>query len=185
MRNSEEENMFNVRTVNPFVAAALLAASLASVSAHAEGAYVGANVGASRYSHSVDDVSGTGSSVTGKVYGGYQFNPYFALETGFADLGRQHDDVGRADGHAFYLDAVGLAPLNQSWSLLGSVGIARAKFDTTNGDGVGDGLKLGVGAQYALSSHVALRGEMERYQPNVFGSQPDINQYTVGLRWAF
>jgi OOP family OmpA-OmpF porin len=177
--------MFNVRTANPLVAAALLAVSLASVSAHAEGAYVGTSVGASRFSHGVNDVSGTNSGLTGKVYGGYQFNPNFALETGFADLGRLHGAAGGADGRAFYLDAVGIAPLNETWSLLGSVGIARAKFETTNGDGIGDGLKLGLGAQYALSSHLALRGEMERYQPNVFGSQPDVNQYTVGLRWAF
>ena len=177
--------MFNVRTANPFLAAAILAAGLASVSAHAQGAYVGSSVGASRFSHSVDDVSGTSSGLTGKVYGGYQFTPNFALETGFADLGRGEDAAGRSDGHAFYLDAVGLAPLNETWSLLGSVGVARAKFETTNGDGVGEGLKLGLGAQYALTQHLALRGEMERYEPNVLGYQPDVNQYTVGLRWSF
>ena len=57
--------------------------------------------------------------------------------------------------------------------------------DTSNGDSRGNGLKLGLGAQYSLTGNVALRGEWERYHPSAFGNKPNIDQYTVGVRVGF
>lgn len=169
----------------PLTAALLLAASFGAMSAPTDGTYLGLSVGAPHFQDSVNGVSGSGSGVSGKLFAGYQVNPNFALEAGVADLGHVSNSTGRVNSHGEYLDAVGIAPLNDKWSLLGSVGLAHVNLNTTSGDASGNGLKLGLGAQYAFSSKVALRGEMERYRPDAFGAKTSIDQYTVGVKVAF
>jgi len=90
-----------------------------------------------------------------------------------------------ADGRAEYVDAVGTLPLTENFSLLGSVGMNHVNYDTSNGDGNGNGLKLGVGAQYALSNNVALRAQADRYHADAFGEKPDVDQFTVGVKVGF
>ena len=155
------------------------------IAAPIDAVYGGASLGTPRYEDSVNGVTGHGSDISGKLCGGYQFTPNFALEAGVAGLGHIDNATGRARGHGEYLDAVGIAPLNDKWSLLGRIGVAHVSLNTTNGDDSGNGLKLGLGAQYALTPKVALRAEWERYQPRTFGTRPDIDQYTVGIRVGF
>lgn len=164
---------------------ALLAGSLGALQAHAEGLYVGAGLGTPHYGSTVNGISGNGSGLSGKLYGGYQLLPNFAVEAGVADLGHIDQGNGKVDGRSVFLDAVGIAPLNDKWSLLGRVGVAHVNLDTSTGDASGHGLKLGLGAQYALGHDMALRGEWERYRPSVFGSRPDVDQFTVGLHVGF
>lgn len=175
-----------VRTFKPIAAALLVAGSLGATAAHADGVYGGAVLGTPRYQDNINGVSGDSGGVSGKVFGGYQFNPYFGLEAGYADLGHVDNSTGRIDGRSEYLDAVGTLPLGSSkFSLLGSVGLAHVSLDTSAGDSSGNGFKLGLGAQYALTDHVALRAEAERYHADAFGATPDIDQYTVGVRVGF
>jgi OOP family OmpA-OmpF porin len=169
----------------PALVAALLAAGLGSTVAHAEPFYAGANLGAPRYEDGIQGSTGHGDGVSGKVFGGYQVTPNIAFEAGYADLGRVGDDAGHVKARGEYLDAVGLAPITDQWTLLGRLGVAHIDVDTPHGDTSGNGLKLGAGAQYALTRDVALRGEWERYRPDVFGDKPNIDQYTVGVRYGF
>ena len=171
---------------------ALVAAGVAAgtafvaLPAHADGLYVGGALGAPHFGGDpINGLPGNGTGLSGKLFGGWQFTPNFALEAGLADLGRIDNPMGRVRSHGAYLDALGLLPLGNDWSLLGSLGVARVQTNTDLGDATGTGLKLGLGAQYALSSHLALRGEWERYRPAVFGGHPDIDQYTVGLSYGF
>ena len=62
------------RTLKPLLVALAFAGAAGGRSAYAadNGAYVGANIGGSRYQDSVNGVSGDGNALTGKVYGGYQ-----------------------------------------------------------------------------------------------------------------
>ncbi len=174
-----------MQTFKPLFAAAITLACLCSVGAQAEGVYAGASLGAPHFQDSVNGVTGDGSGLSGKLFAGYQFSPYFALEAGVADLGHIDNASGRVNSHAEYLDAVATAPLSDKWSLLGRMGLAHASLNTSNGDGRGNGLKLGLGAQYALTSNVALRSEVERYRADAFGAKPNVDQYTVGLKVAF
>jgi OOP family OmpA-OmpF porin len=167
------------------VAAAFAAASLAALSAHAEGLYGGGSLGAPHYPDSINGIAGNGSGASGKLFGGYSLTPNFALEAGAADLGHIDSGNGKVDGRSLFLDAVGTLPLNDKWSLLGRVGVAHVNLDTSGGDSSGNGPKVGLGAQYSLTQNIALRGEVERYHPNVFDDKPNIDQYTVGVRVGF
>jgi OOP family OmpA-OmpF porin len=161
------------------------AAGLAAGSAQAQSLYLGASLGSPHFGDRVNGIQGSGSGLAGKIFAGYPFTPNFALEGGFADLGHIDNGNGKVDGSGEFLDAVGLWPLSDQWSLLGRVGLAHVKLDTSAGDAGGTGLKLGLGAQYTLTGNFALRGEWERYRPSAFGDKPNIDQFTLGVRYGF
>lgn len=161
------------------------AAALSPFSARAEGAYVGGSLGQGRWMDSAAGVQGGRTDLSGKVYGGYQFTPNFSLEAGAAALGESNRPDGSVKGTATFVDAVGTLPLTPAWSAIGRVGVLRGKVDTTRGDDYGNGLKFGAGAQYALTQKTSLLGEWERYKLDVFGTRPEVNQFTVGVKAHF
>jgi OOP family OmpA-OmpF porin len=171
--------------LKPLLAAVAITASLVTITAHAEGLYVGAGVAKPHFGDTINGIGGDGGGVGGKVFGGYLLNPNFAVEGGIATLGRIDSANGTVHGHGYFLDAVGLLPLGASFSLLGSVGLTHVNLNTSNGDDAGAGVKLGVGAEYALGHGVSLRGEYENYRAAEFGSHPTIGQYTLGVRFGF
>lgn len=175
----------SVRNIKPIFAAALVAGSLSAMAAPVNGVYAGASLGTQQYPDMVNGVSGDGSATSGKIFAGYQINPNFAVEAGVAKLGSISNASGQIDGRSQFFDALGILPLNDKWSLLGRVGVAHVSVDTSQGNDDGTGLKVGLGAQYALTSNVAIRGEWERYQLKAFGDSPNTDQYTVGLKVAF
>src|SRR5262245_45370631 len=137
-------------TLKALLGAGLLAGALGA--AQAEGLYIGGNVGQSDYRANIGGAINGGSGDTGyKLYGGYDFNRYFAVEGGYFDLGRVSDATGHANGRGFYVDGVGKFPFAQNWSLLGSAGIQQGKFKTSLGDDSSSGFKLGAGVQYDFS----------------------------------
>lgn len=166
-------------------ALALLLAAGAMAAAHADGLYVGGNLGVSHNGDTIDGVDGGSSGASGKVYGGYSFTPNFGLEAGYADLGHVSDGSGSVKTHGEFVDAVGTLPLGADWALLGRLGVAHLNVDTSNGDDNGAGLKVGFGAQYSLTRDIALRGEWEHYRADAFGSKPNLDQYTFGVRFGF
>lgn len=173
------------RTFKTAVAATLLLSSLTAFCGPNDGPYVGASLGTPSYPDTVNGFSSNGSPLSGKLYGGYQFTPNFALEAGVADLGRVGQSGSKVRGSSAFVDAVGIAPLNDQWALLGSIGVAHTQLKTLAGNDSSDGLKLGLGAQYMLAHNVALRGEWEQYRTNTFGGHNNIDQYTIGVRVGF
>ena len=159
------------------------------VAAHAQasgpGLYVGASLGAPHYSDSVAGSGTGGDGVAGKVYGGYALTPNFAVEAGLTGLGKVSGLNGRVKGYGGFVDAVGMLPLSNQWSLLGRVGAGHVRMDAPGTKDSGATLKVGLGAQYSLGTNVALRGEWERYRADVFGSKPNIDQYTLGVTYRF
>ncbi len=80
-----------------FLAGVLLAGSAA---AQESGFYVGAALGQSKFDWTIDDdldLKFDPSQVAWKVFGGYQFNRYVALEGGFLDMGDGRQDVSGVD----------------------------------------------------------------------------------------
>lgn len=202
---------------------ALLASPLAQaqVQAQARGWYGGFGVGPSR--SDIDDarISGAvlGGGVTAtttdkdnrdtgfKLYGGYQFDRFFALEGGYFDLGRfdytaTTVPAGTLQGDLRYrglnLDAVGRLPLTDKLSALGRVGLTYVDTsDRFQGSGAAvvadphpgkreDGYKYGVGLEYELTQALALRVEAERYRINDgVGNRGNVNLVTAGLVFRF
>ena len=167
------------------LAATLLLVGLAATGAHAEGLYGGGSLGGQTYPGSLNGNPTSGSAVGGKIFGGYQVNPNFAVEAGVAELGNVNSGSGQVDSYGTYVDAVGILPLSPQWNLLGRVGVAHKAVNTPTGDDGGNGFKVGLGAEYALTKTVALRGEWERYQLNAFGDKPNADQFTVGVKVGF
>jgi OmpA-OmpF porin, OOP family len=164
--------------------ATLLAGAIGA--AQAEGIYVGGGVGVPDYHSSINGVTGGGSGTGVKLYGGYQFNPNFAVELGGYELGHIDNSTGKANVRGAYLDAVGFYPLNDRFSLLGSAGVAQGRWDTTNGDDTSSALKLGAGVQYQLTPAVGVRAQYERYMyTNAFDQKPGVGETTVGVNFKF
>jgi OOP family OmpA-OmpF porin len=149
---------------------------------------VGGSLGSSHYKgDNVGGLSTDRSDIGGKIFGGYQFNPYFGLEAGYADLGRFDSAVGNVEGDGAYVDAVGTWPLGSSLSLLGRVGAFNGKLDNSLlGSERATNVKYGAGLQYDLSKSTALRGEWERYRFDApGGSSANTDMYSIGVNYRF
>ena len=159
------------------------AATLSGMSmAHAEGAYVGAGVSASRYKFDVPNANGddSGYKAAGKIFGGYEFDKTWGIEGGYTKFGDKDYSYTSKDGfsskistgsHAYYVAGKATMPINEQVGVFGKLGAARTK-DKFTGTGAASGLSSGesktglyasVGAQYAINKNVSLTAEVEHY----------------------
>ena len=200
---------------------------LASPLVHAQtfmpnsGVYMGLSAGESKThidnTRITQELIGSGLTVNGmtedrrdtgyKAFVGFPINPYWAVETGFFDLGRfgftanttpSGSLTGTARIQGLNLDLVGTWPITNRWSLQGRVGAAYARTsDTFSGTGsviVTDPspsqrethYKYGLGTQYALTPALALRLEAERYRVHdAVGHRGDVDLISLGLVYRF
>lgn len=185
------------------------------------GLYVGGNIGQSRATIDEDritnDLTGAGFTTTGfeddtrdlgfKLFGGYQFNKYFALEGGYFDLGKFDFTAtglpaGTLSGNikikGVNLDAVGILPITEKFSAFGRVGANYAKVEDSfvgggsltvlnpNPSERNTNYKLGLGLQYAFNDSLAMRAEAERYRiDDAVGNDGDVDLISVGLVFRF
>ncbi len=142
-----------------------------------------------------------------KAFLGYQFNPYFALEGGYFNLGKfgftstttpAGTLAGKLKVDGINLDLVGTMPLSEQWAIIGRVGAQRAR---SRSDFVGTGTvilpaqsrdvkdssyKAGLGLQYEVNSSFLVRGEVERYRINdTVGNHGHVNTYSLSLVFPF
>jgi OOP family OmpA-OmpF porin len=157
------------------LAAALSAVSGAAVAAgNDSGAYLGGGVG---YSHHAGECpAGTDCSRSDagfKIFGGYQFNPYVALEAGYIDLGKAKASNSRGELSAattsFTTAVLGMVPLGTQASLFGKLGMhwSKTKISGSAG-GLSDdytdnhnGFLAGIGGQYNFTPNFVGRLEYE------------------------
>ncbi len=192
-----------IQTVCVFIVI-FAALSLISARAHAQvaesGFYFGAGGGGAKYNGFNDlcrdltgalpgapvDVSCDGDeTVFGwKLFGGYRFNPYLAVEGGYANLGEAKGDTtifgqnvnGEISADVLFAELVGSVPLGQQGRLLGKVGVAKvdvelktdvfavplgvpsASFSTDSTEAV-----FGAGVEFGFTPSVLARLEWERF----------------------
>ncbi len=168
---------------------AVAALSVAGIgSAHAQ-SYGGIDLGHPQYSSSVNGIGGGGGTnggVGAKLYGGYSLTPNFALEGSLFRLGNSRSNGATVNTWGVGLDGVGSYTFAPQWSVLGRVGVAGARFNTSAGNDSSPGVKIGAGLQYDLSRQVALRVQYERYHfVNAFDARPNIGEYTAGVKISF
>ena len=142
-----------------------------------------------------------------KLFGGYQFNRYIAVEAGYFDLGKFGFTAntlppgtlhGALKAKGVNLDLVGTVPITESFSVFGRVGANVAKvrdsFSGTGAVAIGNpepskrdtNYKVGLGLQYAFTQALAIRLEAERYRINdAVGNKGDIDLFSVGLIYRF
>ncbi|PRC93515.1 OmpA family protein [Solimicrobium silvestre] len=183
--------------------------------------YGGLNVGQSRAK--IDDASITNRLLTEgasamsinnndrdtgfKIFGGYQFNKNFSIESGYFDLGKfgysaTTTPPGTLNGsitlRGLNIDAIGFLPFTENFSGFGRLGLnySQAK-DSFSGSGLAAvassdpgkhdlNYKVGMGLQYRLTQALAMRAEVERYRvDDAIGNKGDIDLYSIGLVYRF
>jgi len=201
----------------------LLACLLSPVALAAEpGIYAGVNLGraASKIDKTriTDELFKPGFTYTSrrsdtkdfgfKVYGGYQFTPYFALEAGYFDLGSYNLDtailppgllLSDMGVRGINFDAVVTLPVTDKMSVFARAGMNKIQLDS---DFFGSGSaskgvypsgrrrdtheKFGVGLGYEINDKVSVRVEAERYNlADVIRRDGNVNLYSVGLVYSF
>ncbi|MFZ5465215.1 MAG: outer membrane beta-barrel protein [Pseudomonadota bacterium] len=148
-----------------------------------------------------------------KVLLGYRLGRYFAVEGGYAHLGEFRltrdvtaPTVGSVNADVrmkgLVIDAVGLLPMGERFSLFGKAGAFLSETKTfratsgaatlpagTGSSAIKDELnpKVGLGLQYDLGRAVTLRGEWERYWKvgDAQTGEQDVDLYSVGLKFRF
>ncbi|GAC1620669.1 MAG: porin OmpA [Nevskia sp.] len=199
----------------------LLAGLSGRAAAAAPGPYLGGNLGQARASiddrRIVDGLQASGFTTTAigdnnrdlgyKLFAGYQFNPYLALEGGYVDLGKFGFHVetlppGTLDGttklHGGNVDLVGMVPIVSRLSVFARVGAVylqtRDRFRGTGAVHVleprrnkyATNYKFGLGLEYAVTNSFGLRAEAERYRvSDAVGNHGDIDLFSVGALYRF
>lgn len=193
--------------------------------AQSSGFYAGANIG---YSHTdvqdvtasdITDLLGAGytasnvrndrSDTSWKVFSGYTINSNFAVELGYARVGKAKSSATISDGvnsarisvdakvDAIFLDLVGTVPFSADFAGHARLGVASTDTKVTGRatDGIvsvsdsdsdrGTSLKFGLGLSYKLSTSMSLVGEWERYRVDAFDDKTNVDNYSVGIIYRF
>lgn len=210
-----------VKTFGPLSLGACMIIISPWAAARTVGWYVGANVGQSRskiadgpIARSLTAQGFSSSSINNdsqgagfKLFGGYQFNRYFALESGYFNLGDfgytattvpAGTSSGRIRLQGMNFDAVGILPITQKFSAFGRVGVtyvdARDTFSGSGADYAPNSTaqkhefnyKYGIGLQYALTRAVDMRMEAERYRvKDAIGNSGDVDLVSLGVVYRF
>ena len=157
------------------VAAVLGMAALSAGAAEQPGCSVGAGAGQAM----IDDGALDDEDTAFSAFAGYQVNPYFGLEAGYADLGKT-EPLGSAgpelEADAAYLVAVGTLPFTDRFSGYAKAGYSDWNVDTSIAGVSDDGNDptYGLGLQYRFTDAVALRGEYSRFE--IDDSEIDLAQ---------
>lgn len=151
------------------------------------GWYVGGSYGMTTY-----DLGGVPAGVTiddsdtgFKIFGGYQFTKNWGAEAGYVDFGSAtasgavSGDVGIT---AFTFAGTGTLPLNESFALVGKLGLAMwdASGSASSGDN-GTDLYYSVGMRYNFNRNLGLVADYEL----VDTENDKVNMISVGLRYKF
>jgi len=143
------------------------------------------------------DLSGTAY----KLFAGYKVNKNFAVEGGYTDLGKGSlsvtttgpvaSGVASFEATVWEVNAVGILPINENFSVFGKLGYHWDDAKTTgtgifgNKDYSGDDFKFGVGAEYNINKNVGLRLEFERYSKIASSVGTDVDVASLGMAYKF
>jgi OOP family OmpA-OmpF porin len=177
----------------------IIAAAIAGP-AFAGNAYIGGSAGRAEQTLSVEGMSLSETDSGAKVVVGYQVNPAFGVEAGYAVLGKTK--VGGngawigAEPKSVYAAVTGTMPLSPVLTGFVKVGAAHTetkmyatdRYDSFSFDEKDTSLVAGVGALFALSTQVSLVAEYEHFGkiakfPNGGNLKADL--LSVGVRFQF
>ncbi len=197
-------------------------AQAAPLAAGSQDVYLGGNIAYSRAPGLGGNIDGalanqglassTSAGTPGTSAGlrlGYRLNPNLAVEASYDRIGSTglqsaiaspaaDSATGTWKAHGFGLHVLGIAPIDNQWSVYGRAGVeqwhtsldtASTTSSTANVSTTGSNtsLALGAGVAYAISPNIDATGELVRY--NRVGTSATgtsaINQVNFGLRYHF
>ncbi|MEX0824233.1 MAG: OmpA family protein, partial [Woeseia sp.] len=142
-----------------------------------------------------------------KLFAGYQFNRYLAVEGGFFDLGKFDYTAttvpagtysGELEFQGFNVDLVGMMPFYERAAVFARIGAHHGETDvafagtgavtvsTTDASESGTNYKFGVGLQYSVTDALDLRIEAERYRiDDAIGNDSDLDLLSAGFVYRF
>ena len=138
--------------------------------------YAGASVGQFKEKES-------GETATGfKIFGGYEFNKNLAAEAAYVGSGTVKAAGGDFKVTGLTAAAVGTYPINDQFSLLGTVGLFH--WSVSPGSISGNDIFFGAGATYNISKILGVRAEYDRYK---LGGDADttVTALSVGVQYRF
>ena len=173
------------------VGACVLGVVMTSGVARAEdhGFYVGVGVGQAGQKFNEFDADDTAL----KLFGGWSFNKYFAVEGGYVDGGTQSDELGQLDvdlsSDGFFAQAIGKLPIGRYFAPYAKFGYvfydSTTKISSPGGSFSGSesdaDFIYGGGLEFKLGDNFRLRAEYE--EVNLPDSAFDI--YTLAAAWQF
>ena len=175
---------------NKVLSASLLAllagaSAFGANAAEDKGFYAGAGVGQSF----VDERGYDDEDTAFSVFGGYQFNRYFALEGAYTDFGKVEPEALGSDleADAASITAVGIVPITDKFSAYAKAGFSRWNLDTElpavtgTQDDSGTDPTYGLGVQYNITDAVSLRGEYNRFEVEDI----DLDVAHLQVRYSF
>jgi len=181
----DRNNMHKNKLLSTLLLSATLGATAFGASAEEHGFYMGAGVGQSR----VNDGSYDDRDTAFSMFGGFDVNQYFAVEGGYADLGKLESDTGGTafEATAPYVAAVGKYPINEKVSVYAKAGFNRWSLDnaipsvTGDTDDSGTDPLYGLGVQYRLNDKIGMRGDYSRFKIG----DADVNLAQVQVTYHF
>ena len=176
----------------------LAAGAVCSAGASAQG-YVGVGAGVTRAN--IECVADCDNSSSGfKVFGGYDFHPYFGVEAAYVQLGKATITglspfgvatiEAKTQGAAVF--AVAKAE-DTTWRVFGKVGFASLKTDlevklgTASGteDDTATDVAWGLGIGWKVAPRWLVQLEYERFRPEVLGEKAWVQYTSLGLTYRF
>lgn len=197
-------------------AGALLSALLVPSAGYAQ-FYIGAGGGQTEF-HDLDEVQAACATVgatcsvddtdTGfKLFAGYRFSDYLALEGGYVDLGESVADsavpvtaTAALTAEGGFLSILPQIPIGTVGTIFGRIGLSAVKAELSASGGGASfndssgaaGVVLGVGGEVHLTEQVSIRGEWERHSfdealelAGVEIEAPDIDLLSASLVLRF
>lgn len=175
--------------------AVLLSAVAAPVFAVADDMHMYAGVKAGQAKSDIEPGTlngGTASSSNPTGWGvfiGHSFNPNFAVEAEYLNLGEIKLGSNTAKSTGFSVSGVGTLPLNEQFSLFGKVGYATITGKPggayTGSDAKSEALTFGVGGQFNLSSAVGIRLGWDKYKFNDTSLSGNASLVSIGALVKF
>jgi OOP family OmpA-OmpF porin len=177
--------------IRSVVAATALAAVWAPVPAQESGAYVGGALGQATYTEFCDAsaLSCDDKDTGWKLFGGYRFNQYFALEATYFDWGRAIGTVAGPREIPLSQTSFGIAGVLSfrfapQFSVFGKLGLLKTEQETpasASGTTTRDTneTNYGAGAAFHFTSNWAARAEWERTE------KTKVDMLSAGIEYRF
>ncbi len=181
----------------PLLAALLGVALVAPLAAHAEGSYVGLNVGESKYQDLPLLGGDKSKTVVGLTYG-FNINPNFDIELGYLHHGSaSQTDTASATSlklvtQSLYLAAVGKMPVTDGFNVYAKGGLsvnynkatASSALGSANDTNTKAGIVVGVGASYQFTKEWSGIIEYSYFDKPSDGDYK-LSNWSVGARYHF